>query len=182
MASIDCICPPTADGGTRHPAGDTVTLRERLDFRSGLTARNAFLVAKAEDPDISTAEVLAVLTETYLLVGIESWTITDARGRPLPVSRAAVRAMIDEHPDAATVIGDEADGLYTEAVVGPLVARAQTSSPAMPTAGSTSATNGSPPTRPKRSRRSSTTTTPTAAIVPISRSRAGDSSSSPKSA
>src|SRR4051812_49220185 len=121
MATIDCICPPGGDGEPRHPDGDTVTLRERLDLRGALTARNAFLVAKAEDPDMGAGEILAVLTETYLLVGIESWTLADGRGKAVPVNRAAVRDFIAEHPEAAMVVGDEADSLYSEAVVTPLV-------------------------------------------------------------
>lgn len=182
MAQIDCICPPKADGEPRHPGGDTVALRERLDFRSALTARNAFLVLKAEDPDATTADVLAVLTETYLLLGVESWTAVDAKGKPVPVSKAAIREMLFSHPEAAMVVGDEADSLYAEAVINPLVARASTSSLGTPTPASTSATTTTSPTPPKPSKRSSTTTSRTADIVPISGSRAGDSSSSQKSA
>jgi hypothetical protein len=182
MATIDCICPPKGDGETRHPDGDTVSLRERLDFRQALTARNAFLVLKAEDPDASTAEVLAVLTETYLLLGIESWTVQDARGKPVPVSKAAIRELLLTHPDQAMVVGDEADTLYSEAVISPLVARASNSSPTTPTAVSTSATSGPSPRRPRRSKPSSTTSSRTAGIVSISPSPDGDSSSWPSSA
>lgn len=182
MAHIDCICPPTAGGETRHPDGDTVTLREHLDFRQALTARNAFLVAKAEDEAISTAEVLAVLTETYLMVGIELWTLTDARNKPVPVSKDAIRAMLLARPAAAMVVGDEADALYSEAVISPLLARASSSSPTTPTPVSTSATNGSSPTARKPRKRSSTSTTRTAGIVSISPSPDGDSSSLQSSA
>jgi hypothetical protein len=183
MATIGCICPAPRDGASsRHPDGDTVTLRERLDFRQSLTARNAFLVLKAEDPDASTAEVLAVLTETYLLLGIESWTLEDARGKPVPVSKAAIREMLLSHPDAAMVVGDEADALYSEAIISPLVARALSSSPTTPTSASTSATSGPSPKRRRPSKRSSTSTTQTDGIVRISPSPDGDSSSWPSSA
>jgi hypothetical protein len=182
MAVIECICPPKADGEPRHPDGDTVTLRERLGFREALTARNAFLVLKQEDPEASTAEVLAVLTETYLLLGIEAWSVVDAKGKPLPVSRSAIRELLLSDPNVATPIGDEADALYSAVVIEPLVARASNSSRTTPTPTSTSVTNGSLQIRPKRSRRSSTTTTRTADIVPISGPHGGVSSSSPKSA
>ena len=175
MATIECVCPPKA-GETRHPQGDTVTLRAKLDFRSALTARNTVVVLKAEDPDASTADILAALTEVYLLVGIESWSLSDERGKAVPVSRVAIRALMDDHPEAAMTIGDEADEMYSEAVIAPLVARAQTSSPLTPMAASTSATNGSSPKRPKRSRPSSISTTPTDGIERMSASPAGGSS------
>ena len=30
--NIACVCPLTAAGETRHPAGDTVELRQKLDY------------------------------------------------------------------------------------------------------------------------------------------------------
>ena len=175
MATIGCICPPKADGTPRHIT-DEVTLRERLDFRSALWARNTVAVLKQEDAEASVAEILAALTEVYLLVGIESWTLVDAKNKPVPVSKAAIRALLAEHPDEAMTIGDEADGLYTEAVIAPLLARASNFSPPTPIAGSTSATTGSSPGHPKRSRPSSTSTTPTDGIARMSASLAGGSS------
>jgi len=177
MATIECACPPTPAGDVRHPDGDLVTLRERLDFRSSLTARNAIVVLKSEDADASPGEILAALTETYLLVGIESWTLVDARGKPVPVSKAAIRVLMEEHQESAMAIGDEADGLYNEAVIGPLVRKASSSSPPTPIGASTSATGGGSPPR-KRSRPSSTSTTPMAATERMSASPAGGSSSS----
>jgi hypothetical protein len=173
MATIPCVCPKKADGTQRHET-DTVTLRERLDFRAGLTARNTVIIIKQEDPEANAADILAGLTEVYLLVGIESWTLQDARGKPLEVNRANVRQLMAEHPDEAMTIGDEADGLYSEAVIAPLVKRALTSSSSTPTTGSTSRTTGSVPVPLKRSKRSSTTTTPTDATERMSASRAGD--------
>ena len=176
MATIPCVCPPKATGEARH-ASDTVTLRQRLDFRAALTARNTVIVLKQEDPDASVAEILATLTEMYLLVGIESWSLVDTRGKAVPVSRAVIRQFIVDHPDEATAVGDEADGLYSAAVIAPLVARAQNSSPPTPTDESTSATDGqSPPKRPRRSKPSSITTIPTAATARMSASPAGGSS------
>lgn len=180
--TIPCVCPPRADGAVRHPDGDTVTLRERLDFRAALTARNTMVLLKTEDPDASAAEVLAVLTETYLLLGITGWSLVDAKNKPVEVSRAAIRDLLAEHPDEAMTLGDAADGLYSEAVILPLLARAQTSSPPTPISASTSAQTESSPKRPKPSKPSSTTTTPTAVTATTSPLRAGVSSSSPSSA
>ncbi len=160
MAVIDCVCPSRPDGSARHPDGDTVTLRPKLDFRSALHARNTVILLRQEGVE-DVAEILASLTEVYLRVGIESWTLVDAKGKAVPVSRDAVRDLMTDHPEAAMTIGDEADELYSEAVISPLVARASTSSPPTPTKDSTSVTNGSSPTPRKRSKPSSTITTRT---------------------
>lgn len=155
---IPCVCPPKADGQARHIA-DTIELREKLDFRSALTARNAIALAKEEDEDVSSAEILAVLTETYLILGITSWTLVDEKGKKVEPSRTAIRAFIEAHPDEAMEIGDAADALYSAAVILPLVARAQKSSQPTPTTDSTSATTDSSPKPRKPSKPSSTTTT-----------------------
>ena len=174
MAHIECVCPVRSDGAVRHPDGDTVTLRERLDFRSALTARNTVILIKQEDEQADAAAILAALTEVYLLMGITSWTVVDARGKPVPVSRDAVRDLMDKHPDAAMEIGDEADGLYSEAVITPLVARASSYSPPTPIAASTSATNGASPARRKRPKPSSITTSRTDGTERMSASPGGD--------
>ncbi len=173
MAHIDCVCPPRTDGTPRHPNGDTVTLRERLDFRSGLAARNTVMVIKQEDPEAGAAEILAGLTEIYLLVGIESWTLQDAKGKAVEVNRTTVRQLMADHPDEAMTIGDEADGLYNEQVIAPLVARALKYSQPTQTTGSTSPTTGSQPRPLKQSKRSSTTTSQTDGITRMSASHDG---------
>ena len=158
---IECVCPPTAAGDTRHPGGDRVELREKLDFRAALTARNAIALAKEDDPDISSAEILAVLTETYLTLGIRSWTLVDDKGKKVEPNKANIRAFIEANPDVAMEVGDEADGLYSAAVILPLVARARKSSQPSPTDASTSRTTGSGQKRPRPSKPSSTSTTRT---------------------
>jgi len=166
---IPCVC-------GRHET-DSVTLRETLDFRSAIAIRNAAIVLRTEDPDASVAEILATLSEQYLLFGVESWTLADAKGKPLPVSRAAIREHLLSRPDVAVIVADAADGLYAEAVVLPLLVRASTSSPPRPTDGSTSAPTGSETPRPKPSKRSSITTSPTAATATTMLSLAGGSNS-----
>lgn len=161
MATIECVCPPKPDGSVRHPNGDTVNLRETLDFRSALTARNTVILIKQEDPDASAAEILASLTEVYLLVGVKSWTLTDARGKAIEPNRTTIREFIAEHPQEAMEVGDAADMLYSEAVITPLVARASSSSPPTPIAASTSVTNGRSPGPRKRPKPSLITTSPT---------------------
>jgi hypothetical protein len=180
--TIECICPPKADGSPRHPAGDTVTLRERLDFRAALTARNTMILVKTGDPDAGTAEILAALTETYLLVGIESWSLTDGKGKSVEVSKAAIRECLLSHPDVAMTVGNAADELYSASVILPLVALARTSSPPTPTTESTSAPKPSSARRPKPSKPSSITPFPMDATATTSPLPAGASSSSRNSA
>lgn len=173
---IPCICPPKGDE-VRHPAGDTVTLRDRLDFRAATTARNTVAMMKQEDDDVSTAEILAALTEVYLLQGIASWSVVDARGKAVEPNKHTIREYLLSNPDVAMLVGDEADGLYSEAVIAPLVARASTSSQPSPTPASTSRTNGSGPKHRTPSKRSSTITTLTADTEPTSASPVGASRS-----
>jgi hypothetical protein len=177
MVTVECLCPPTPAGETRHPDGDTIELRERLDFRSALTARNTIVMLNQEAAE--TPEILAALTETYLLLGIASWSVVDAKGKAVEPNKATIREYLLSRPDTAMAVGDEADALYSDAVITPLVVRAQTSSPHTLTNGSTSATNGSAPKPRTRSKRSSTTTSQTAVIEPTSAPPDGDSSSSP---
>lgn len=172
-AKIPCPCPQIG-GVVQHPDGDEVTLRERLDFRSAVSIRNDFILARSEEY-VTFGEALAALTEGYLYHGISGWTLTDAKGRPLPVSRAAIHDVILSDPEVATIIGDAADELYG-VVIRPLLARAAASSNSMPTNGSTSAPKASSKKNPRRSSRSSTTTTPTGATVTTLRPRAGVSS------
>lgn len=174
---IRCVCPPKATGETRH-ATDRVKLRERLDLSRLLIANKTVRVIKAEDPNATVAEILAGLSEVYLYVGIESWTLVDGKGKPLPVTKDNIRERIVANPDVAFPIIDEADDLYTEAVTAPLVAMASSSSPDTSTDDSTSPPTGSTPSKPP-SKRYSITTTQTDDIVTMRSSPVGVSSSSP---
>jgi len=173
VATFPCVCPPKANGEVRHANGDTVTLREHLDFRAGLAARNTVIILKQEDSEATTADILAALTVNYLLDGIESWTLVDEKGKGVSVSRPAVRAFMAEHPEEAATVGEEADGLYSASVIDPLVKRASMYSPPTQTAASTSQTNGSSRTRPTPLRQSSTTTTRTGGTEKMSASPGG---------
>jgi hypothetical protein len=174
---IPCICPPV-EGKPRHDK-DTITLRERLDFRSSLAAQNAVLVLKSEDPDSSTADVLAALTETYLLSGVESWSVVGVDGKPVEPTKPAIRELLLTNLDAAMVVADAADDLYRDAVLDPLVRKASNSSPDTPTDEPTSPTWTSPEQNQNHSSPSLTTTTPMDDTETTSLSLAGASSSSP---
>lgn len=175
MVAIACVC-PRIGGQAQHPDGDEVKLRERLDFHAATTVRQAIRVLTLDDPRAGAGEVLATLTEQYLLFGIESWTLRDELGKPVPVTKPAIRALMDDHMDEAMVVGDAADEMYSEAVLVPLVQRAATSSPSTPTESSTSAPTGSTSTPPTPSSSSSTITSRTDATETISPSLAGVSS------
>ena len=182
--TIGCICPPKGDE-VRHPEGDTVTLRDRLDFRGAVTVRKAIGLQYNDDPNTTSAETLALLTENYLLFGITGWTVVDEKGKAVPPSRAAIHAFLDDHQEAAMKVGDAADDLYAEQVLLPLLARAtasSTSSPDSQTTTSTSAPTDSSRKRPTRSSRSSTSISPTDGTGTITSLPVGEPNSSQKPA
>lgn len=176
---IPCICPPKGDD-VRHPDGDIVTLRQTLGFQGVVTLRYAVQVVKENDPNASVAQILGVLSEHYILAGVESWTVVDEKGKPLPVTPTELRERLLTNLDAAMTVADVADDLYL-AVMLPLLSRASTPSPPSPTNESTSPTSGSSDTPRKPSKRSSISTIPTAATETTSSSLDGVSSSSQSS-
>jgi hypothetical protein len=173
---IPCICPPLGDD-VRHPDGDSITLRERLDFQGAASARNTIVMMRQEDSDYSTAEIMAGLSEVYIVHGITAWTVVDERGKAVEPDRAAIRQYLLGKPDVALLVGEEVDALYSDSVISPLVERASMPSQPTPTPDSTSPTNGSGPKHPKQSRRSSTITTLTDDTETTSPSLAGVSRS-----
>jgi hypothetical protein len=177
--TIACPCPDRGEG--RPHETDTVTLRDKLDFKQGVTIRKALGLLYTEDPDAGFADVLGVLTEQYLLLGIESWTLVDAKGEKVTASKPAIRALMDAHPETAMDIGNQADALYNEQVLLPLLTRSSTPSPDSPTAESTSATDGTSPTPPTPSRPSLISTSQTADTEPTTTSEGSAYSSSQSS-
>jgi len=180
MATVDIGCPCV---GRPHPDGDRVELYDPLPFKKALAMEKAVGLFVNEQPAPPEAEeILAELTEAYIVYGVESWTLVGPDGEPLPVSRASIMEYLLGDLDRAHVIADAADTLYQPVVMRPLLERASRSSPSTPTDDSTSARTGSAIERPMPSKQSSTTTSPTADIEPTPLSRAGASSSSRKSA
>lgn len=180
MATIPCICPPKATGEPRHET-DEITFRERLDFRSAMACRQSIVVLRAEDPGTATGEYLAALTEGYMLYGIEAWTLVDAKGKPVEVTKAAIRELLLTQ-DVAMSLADEADERYGPQVLLPLLQAAARSSQPTPTDDSTSPPTDSSSKSPKRSSRSSITSIPTGATATTTKPPAGGSSTSPSEA
>lgn len=171
---IDCICPLKGDE-VRHPDGDDVTLRPYLGFVGATAVRH--IIGYREDGD-DRIDVLAAITETYLLYGIDSWTVTDGQGKPVEITRDHIRERMALYPLSFIPLGDQAHELYSEAVVIPLLGPVSTSSRRTQTGASTSRTSASSTTRTRgRSKPSSTTTSPTDDTATTSPSPAGDSSS-----
>lgn len=156
--TVACLCPPR-DGAVRHPDGDTVTFKEKLNFHDRVVARKVIELSALGDG--GDADILAALTEFYLFNCIAEWTLRDAKGKAVPVSRASISAVMEEHPDEAMELAEKADSLYSDIVLRPLVLRASTSSPPSRTNGSTPHPNGSGRKARTRSSRSSTSTTQT---------------------
>lgn len=184
---ITCPC-PLKGGAIRHPEGDTVMLRERLSFHDALAIRKASALAKdgLENPSERelAAEILATMSEFYVLMGVEAWTLVDSQDQPLPVLRSTIRSVLLDSPDIDLIV-EAADSMYNPVVLLPLLHRANPSSPTTPTRSpehepSTSATE-SPTTPQKPSKPSSITTSQTDATVTTSLSLVGDSNSSQNS-
>jgi hypothetical protein len=179
--TIPCPCPRKADGEPRHES-DTVTLRDVLNFHQAATVANATMFIDNDDPDSRAAEVLAVLSEYYVLVGVERWTLLDAAGKRVEVSKSAIRKNIIDRPEIAAPVVDAADELYSAAILLPLALKASRSSPPTPTTVSTSPKPaGTPRKARKPSKRSLTSTTPTDATETTSLLLVGDSNLSPSS-
>jgi hypothetical protein len=171
---IKCIC-PAKDGEPRHPS-DTVTLRDRLDYRSVTTIRKSMETVWYEDKAVQLAERLAVCTEFYMLMGISSWTLEDERGKPVPVSHSAIREMLFESSEVVRV-SEVAEEAYNRVVLLPLMEGASISSPPRQTDELTSP-KSEPTTPPKPSKPSSISTTRTGDIETITSLPVGGSSSS----
>jgi hypothetical protein len=180
VVHIPCLCPPRKDGAQRHPAGDTITLKETLDFRSVTAIRSSigFLEVGSD-----AADIMAVLTEGYLHYGIDSWSLVAEDGKARPVSRLAIDTILLSDIGAASIVGDAADEVFGEKVMLPLVNRAESFSlptPTEPTSAPRPVSTASSRS-PKPSKPSSTTTTPTDGTGTTSTSRGGASSSSQNS-
>jgi len=175
---IACVCPPKGDD-LRHPDGDTVTLRDVLDFHRATTITKAISLVDNDDESSRAAEILATLSEFYVLMGVERWTLRDVSNKPIPVGNSEVRTYLLNRPEVAAIVVEAADDLYNKAILLPLLARASTSSPPSQTTEPTSAKpDGEPPKRPRPSKRSSISTIPTVATATTSSSLDGVSSSS----
>jgi hypothetical protein len=175
---IDCICPGTE---VRHPDGDTIVLKDKLDFVTATSIRKSLSFLESDDESARAAEVLATLVESYVLFGIATWTLIDEKGRAIPVKHSAIREHVLSKIEAASVIGDVADDLYKATVLLPLVLKASRSSPPSQINGSTSPPTALRTKRPKPSKPSSTSTSPTDATEMTSSSLDGVSSTSQKS-
>ena len=50
--------------------------------------RKAITMLKVEDPDSGAAEVLAAMSEHYMLEGITGWSLQDDKGKPVECDQA----------------------------------------------------------------------------------------------
>lgn len=114
----DCACP-----GTPHPAGDTVTFREKLSFNANAAA----LLAVSQNGQAQDA------LEVFLTEGLLAWNLIDEEGEAVPLSKAALLALdfTDQY-----AIANQGDSLYADTVLSPLVRKIARSSGTGPTTGS----------------------------------------------
>lgn len=159
--TIPCACPPLEGGQPRHDTDELVYVDE-LPYRQAIAAQKDMSLAFGDDAageEVTTGDALATLTEQYVLRGLESWSLVDVNGQPIPVTRQAIRGYLLSRWQIATVVSDAVEPLYNPQVLLPLVERASRLSQPGETAGSTSAPMASPSKRPRPSKRSSTSST-----------------------
>jgi hypothetical protein len=131
------------------------------------------MIAQRKIIEISTGsgdtdEVTADLAVIYCRHGVDSWTLTDAEGEPLEVTPENIEGVLLADFGLGYAVADAAAGLYSQALLDPLLAEASKSSRPTRTRGSTSAPTSSSVTPLKRSKRSSTSTSQTAATAKTS--------------
>jgi len=189
----ECLCP---DGG-HGEEGDTIPLRPQLDYTAVRAIRYAGNITRSDDAESSIASLMAVMSEGFLLHGVESWTLREGK-KPIEPDKAAIRKYLLGNVEAAMIVGDYADAVYQRQVLHPLVGLARRLSQPSQMNGSTSPQNGSAfkspsatdetsgsngksssrsEKRPKRSKYSSITSTPTASTEPTTPASAGASTS-----
>ena len=174
--TISCVCPPKGDD-IRHPDGDTVTMRDVLDYDRAMVITKAITLIDEDDDEVRGAMVLAKMSKFYVLMGVESWTLRDVSNKPIPVSSETLRQYLLSNPEVSAVMTEAGDDLYQKAILLPLLRKASTSSAPSQTTGSTSPKrSGSRRQNPTPLRRSSTSTTPTGDTAATSSSLDGDSS------
>jgi hypothetical protein len=152
--------------------GETFQFLARLPFRAVATIRYNVGTARQEaGEDLSPGEVMAVLSEGYLLFGLAKWSLKT------PINRPAIREQVLDNPERGPVLSDRADAIYSEQVLLPLVKLAGRLSPSTQTNGSISPTMDSLPSPRKRSKRSLTSTSLTDSTEAITAAPVGGSSS-----
>lgn len=149
-----CRCP----GGspTRHPDGDTVTLRPEVSIAMGVAAQQA-MHDTVTDPGAvgaSVASMAGAFANVYLGFGIIGWSFLDAIGQPVPITPEATARLLP-WDNGGMEVAEEADRLYGATLLAPFLRRLAASSSSGQTESSTSPTPVSGGKRPTPLRRSS---------------------------
>ena len=152
---IDCPCPERP-----HPDGDDIFLRAKLGLQAGIAIQKLMVEANQASERMDSAEQTGLLAESYLLHGVESWTLLDADGKPVPVTKETIRSHLLDDFTTAAPVADVADGLYMGPVLLPLLKKTAASLTASPTNGSTSQTKKSATRKAKKSGRSTRSSSP----------------------
>jgi hypothetical protein len=162
---IPCICP------SKPHEQDSVFLRPRLGLAGGVALQSLFkelFEESVKHKNFNSGKLSGLLTEGYLLNGIESWTLVDEAGKDLPLTDENISDKLLSDFEIASPIADKADDLYYDAVLAPLVERLNNFSTTLQTKRSTSATKRS---RAKTARPRSRSTSPSSKpLTPLKQS------------
>ena len=66
-----------------------------------MVIRKAITMLKVEDPDSGAAEVLAAMSEHYMLEGISGWSLVDGKGKPVECDKPAIRRSLPSIPTSS---------------------------------------------------------------------------------
>ena len=143
-----CRCP----GTVRHHDGDTVTMRPKLSTAMGVAGYA--VLRTAQEQKLSLAVTQGALADVWLTLGIVDWTFLDAKNEPEQITPESIERLIP-WGNGGLEVANKGDELYAADLFHPLGKRPSTSSPAMPTETSTSASLPSGPSHPTPSKRSS---------------------------
>ena len=123
----DCRC-----SGSPHASGDEVYLAPEPSLTMGLRANGA--IAKA-DNDAALLELL--LGRVFIEEGIVGWTFVDEEGDEYGVTPDNIERLLP-WSKGGQLVAEQANDLYGEAILAPLVKRSLSTSGLGPTNGSTS--------------------------------------------
>jgi len=144
----DCLC-----ANSPHPDGDFVYLAPQLSLDGGLAANGVIASFSDDLPRLEKELGLSLVS-----AGVNGWNFLDDAGLPIPVTPENIRAALP-WDRGGRLVAEEADGLYSQSVIAPLVARLLKPSRSGQTAPSSSPTPLHPAGPRKRSKRSSSTAT-----------------------
>lgn len=84
---VRCCCPPL-DGALRHPDGDIIRIRTQYNYGDALALSRQsvqYRLVEGEKPQVLPYTDAFLGAEAMMRIGVASWTLEDADGKPAEV-------------------------------------------------------------------------------------------------